>query len=122
MADEIEDFLKKYSPDVRECAQALRSVVTKALPEANEKLHVGWKSISYSLDGKMKTMICGICPHESHVNLQLSRATELDDAQGLLEGTGKGIRHIKIKAPADARRKAVKVLIQASRELVQSSL
>ena len=121
MADEIEKFLSGYSDQVQESALVLRDVIRKALPKAHEKLYTGWKSISYSIDGKMKTMICGICPHKAHVNLQLSRATELEDSEGLLKGTGKSIRHIKIEKPADAKKRAVSKLIKAAAKLIESS-
>ena len=40
----------------------------------------------------------------------LSRGVDLPDPEGLLEGTGKKIRHVKIMSAADAKKKAVKAL------------
>jgi hypothetical protein len=58
------------------------------------------------------------------VNLAFSRGTDLADPQGLLEGTGKRIRHVKVRAGPDARTAAVRAIVrQAARLAVsQSSL
>jgi len=36
----------------------------------------------------------------------------MDDPDGLLEGTGKGMRHVKLREPNDADRPAVKRLVR----------
>jgi len=41
-------------------------------------------------------IVCAIVIHKDHVNLQFARGTELEDPEGILEGTGKKIRHVKI--------------------------
>ena len=43
-----------------------------------------------------KGFVCAIVIHKDHVNLQFARGTELEDREGILEGTGKKIRHVKI--------------------------
>jgi hypothetical protein len=39
---------------------------------------------------------------------------ELDDPDGLLEGTGKGMRHVKVVRVKDIRKHAVAALVRAA--------
>jgi hypothetical protein len=72
----------------------------------------------------MTSTFCVIHPSRAWVNLAFSRGTDLADPQGLLEGTGKRIRHVKAHAAPDARTATVRALVrQAARLAVsQSSL
>ena len=53
---------------------------------------IKWKNLFYEKKG----FVCAIVIHKNHVNLQFARGTELEDPEGILEGTGKKIRHVKI--------------------------
>jgi hypothetical protein len=53
---------------------------------------IKWKNLFYEKKG----FECAIVIHKDHVNLQFARGTELEDPEGILEGTGKKIRHVKI--------------------------
>jgi hypothetical protein len=52
--------------------------------------------------------------HKSHLNLGFYYGTSLKDPAGLLEGSGKKLRHVKISEMAEAKSPAVEsLLIQA---------
>ena len=53
------------------------------------------------------------------MNLQFYRGTSLPDPDGLLEGTGKELRHVKLRHAKDARTPAVKALVRAAWRLDQ---
>lgn len=40
--------------------------------------------------------IAALGSHKDHVNLQLTRGAELIDPKGIVEGTGKSMRHVKL--------------------------
>ena len=48
--------------------------------------------LSYEKNG----FICAIVIHSDHVNLEFAHGNELEDPEGILEGTGKKLRHVKI--------------------------
>jgi len=50
----------------------------------------------------------------SHVNVGFFQGTELDDPQGLLEGTGKFMRHVKLSPETEVDKEALKDLIRAA--------
>ena len=62
----------------------------------------------------MKDWWAGIGPHARHVNLQLAEGALLDDPAGLVEGTGKRIRHVKLRTVDDVDRPAVRALLERS--------
>ena len=50
----------------------------------------------------------------AHVNVGFFQGTELDDPHGLLEGTGKFMRHVKLSPGTEVDRNALKHLIRAA--------
>ena len=64
----------------------------------------------------MSEHFCYIGAFKEHVNLGFYYGTKLPDPQGLLEGTGRSLRHIKVKSPDAADQPAVRALLQASLE------
>jgi hypothetical protein len=50
----------------------------------------------------------------AHVNVGFFRGTELSDPQGLLEGTGKFMRHVKLRPDRDLDAAALTNLIQSA--------
>lgn len=63
-----------------------------------------------------------IAVQRSHVNLGFYRGAALKDPDGLLEGAGKNLRHIKVHSVAEAKRPAVAALLrQAIAERRQAS-
>ena len=110
MGDPIDGFLTSYDPAVGELAQELRRLVGRLVPEAEEKLHRPWKVIAYGRGRKF----CAIAPHKSWVNLQFHGGAGLPDPDGLLTGTGKSMRHVKVASSRDLKRKALAKLIRAA--------
>ena len=97
MADPIAEFLDGYAEDVAQLSAELRRFVKEVAPEATETLHIGWKVVSYGYRKKF----CAIAPHAHWVNLQFHSGAALKDADGLLRGGGKSMRHTRISATED---------------------
>lgn len=119
MDSEVEELLGTHTPPVRELTVELLELVRTLVPKARKKVHLGWKNVVYSFDGKMKAAFCAIVPHKAHVNVQLMKGVELSDPDGLLQGTGKAARHVKIRTPEDVETDGLKALIKASAELAR---
>jgi hypothetical protein len=64
----------------------------------------------------MKDGICYIGVIKDHVNLGFLRGSELADPQRILEGTGKQMRHIKIRNMSDLERPAIRAYLQEACE------
>jgi hypothetical protein len=110
---DVERLLAEHSPELQAIERALRGTIRRAYPEAIEQVDFGNKLIAFGRSMKMRGLLFAIIAHKSHVNLQLADGLELPDPAGLVEGTGKRIRHVKIRSVAEASSPAVLALIQA---------
>jgi hypothetical protein len=119
MENDVERFLSSLPPQVQEIARTLRERIRETVPSAVEQRHGGWKVIGYSWDGSMTSSICAIAPHSKHVNLQFFRGTELDDPDGLLSGTGRRARHVKLQKATDVKAEGVAGLISQAADLAR---
>jgi hypothetical protein len=97
-------------------------MLQRLLPDAIEQVDTPAKLIAYGYDRTYTGLICGIALQKSYVNLMLARGTELPDPDGLLEGTGKKARHVKIRTTDDADRPAVRALVEEAARLTMAAI
>jgi hypothetical protein len=104
----LSDQLKKLPPSVRSIVQAARRTVKAAAPGATEITYQGqpprsssymWKMVRYAVDGRN---VVGIGAFSSYAAVFFYRGREIDDGSGLLQGGGKEMRAITLRARADA--------------------
>jgi hypothetical protein len=112
-ADDFETLLQPHTPAGAETARALRLVLAAAFPDAVEQVDFGNKLLAVGKSMAMRDLTFAIIPHSAHVNLQLPDGVDLPDPDGLIEGTGKRIRHIKIRSAEAATSPAVRAAVQA---------
>lgn len=112
----FEALLKGRTPQVRKWARALRKIVEAAAPRAAERGYKGWNVLVFAptKEMKMKEMFCGISPHKDTVSLYFMKGARLPDPHKVLEGAGKGMRHVKIRSDADLRPATIKPLVHAA--------
>ena len=94
-ASKVDLYFKSLSPKLAKCAEKLRKTIFEVEPNVTEELK--WSQPCY---GKVKD-VCYISGAKAHITFGFFRGTELDDPHGRLEGTGKGMRHVKIKDPGN---------------------
>ena len=96
-SDQLLEFLAPYDLRLGQLALALRDIVLNEAPEANETLFRGYAlSFAYSFTNRWSQGFCHIVVYRNHVNLGFNKGAALDDPKGLLEGSGKIIRHLRI--------------------------
>jgi hypothetical protein len=119
----LSDQLRKIPMTVRPIVQAARRTVKAVAPKADEISYRSqpprsssymWKIVRYAVDGEN---VVGIGTFPRHSTLFFYRGRELDDGSGLLEGSGKDSRFIKLRMPDDAERPAVKQLLRKAFKL-----
>ncbi|MCA9297474.1 MAG: DUF1801 domain-containing protein [Phycisphaerales bacterium] len=95
----VETYLEKIEDEtIRDLATRLVALVRKAAPKAEEGIK--WGVPTWTQHGPF----CAVAISKSCAKLQFFDAgTSLTDPEGLLEGTGKGCRHVKVHAPGDIR-------------------
>jgi hypothetical protein len=108
----VERLLESHAPDVRDVARALRATIRAELPDVVEEVDFGNKLIAFGRSMKMRDLLFAVIPHTAHVNLQLADGVDLPDPGGLVEGTGKRIRHVKVRSVEAAGSPAVRELVR----------
>lgn len=113
---DVEALLRFYPPEIREMALKTRAFVLDGFPGAVEQVKPGWKAIMYGTGEKIYEQVVVVHPERSYVNLGFSKGAELADPDGLLEGSGKSIRHVKITDPTLLNSKSLKALLKRAIE------
>jgi hypothetical protein len=93
-------------------AKAVRALVKKTVKGCEEYVNP-WKIPSFDSNGPLCCFMAG----KEHVTFAFLRGAALPDPEKLLEGTGKGVRHVKLRSVADVKRPGVKKLIVAAAKL-----
>jgi hypothetical protein len=106
----INDYVKK-SGDFADVAKAVRALM-KAVKGVEEYVNP-WSIPSFDSNGPLCCFMVG----KEHVTFAFMRGAALPDPEKLLEGTGKGVRHVKLRSVADVKRPGVKKLIVEAAKL-----
>ena len=99
---DVDRLLAEHPPELQAIERALRATIWREFPEAVEQVDFGNKLIAFGRSMKMRGLLFAIIAHKTWVNLQLADGAELPDPDGIIEGTGKRIRHVKVRSVADA--------------------
>ncbi len=108
---EVEAHLDTIDPTLRPLAQQLRELVLGSAPDLNET--VKWRNVFYV----KRDNVFAIVPHRAHANLEFWRGVDLADPHGLLEGTGKRARHVKVRRAEDVKSDALAALVREAAAL-----
>ena len=113
----FEDLLQISDETVRPIATVLREGAFEVDPNTYEVVRLGDRAATYGVGPrKMIDGYAYILPYKSWVNLGFYQGADLADPNGLLEGTGKKMRHMKIRSLEDANRSSVRALIRGAFE------
>lgn len=120
METDVQLFLASYPPEVRDLALELRALVFDVIPHALEQVDVPNKIIGYGLSRNKADIICVIAPYTSYVILMFGKGTELRDPEGLLKGTERHVRHVKITTASDIEAPALRIMLETAVAAQQS--
>jgi hypothetical protein len=108
----IDAYLKRKPVELAAIGAGLRTLVKETVKESKESVNP-WKLATFESNGPMAYFSIS----KNHITFGLLRGTALPDPQKLLEGTGKNLRHIKLRTEQDLRNPALKQLIAAAARL-----
>lgn len=110
---DLKGFLDGLPVEVRELVAALRKVIRRTIPEAEESIL--WDGLSYhrpEIGGRVKGAVCQINAKRGQVRLDFIHGINLADPRGLLQGDQKSKRFVPINTIADAEQPAIEALIR----------
>jgi hypothetical protein len=107
-----DEYLRDKNLRLEEVVTRLRALVKKSVPKVKEGVNP-WHIPIFESNGP----ICYYMAGKNHITLGFIRGTSLPDPEGLLEGTGKNLRHVKIKSVDDLNRKGLGELLRFAARL-----
>jgi hypothetical protein len=105
-------YVKDENPELRNVVRGLKNLVKDTVPETRETVNA-WGIPTF----EQKDPFCFYMVGKNHVTFGFHYGTSLEDPQGLLEGTGKNIRHVKLRSLEDLEQKGLKQLVRAAARL-----
>jgi hypothetical protein len=103
LPDEGMKLLDRFPDHVRDVMLRLRDRILRVAPRASEVVaDVGYTvALRYGPDDKMKNSFVYITGFSKHANLGFLGGASLDDPEGVLEGTGAAMRHVKFASASE---------------------
>ncbi|MBQ0934496.1 DUF1801 domain-containing protein [Ideonella paludis] len=97
----LED-VRLLSEEGHALVQAVRALVKQTFGTVDEEVKYG--GILFAVDG---VSFAGVFAYRQHVSLEFGQGAAITDPYGLLEGAGKGRRHLKLRGLSDLADKQV---------------
>ena len=105
-------YVKDENPELRKVVRGLKKLVRATVPGTKETVNA-WGIPTF----EAKYPFCFYMVGKNHVTFGFHYGTSLEDPQKLLEGTGKNIRHVKLRGLEDLEQKGLKELVQTAARL-----
>jgi hypothetical protein len=116
---ELLEFLYRYDHGVQSLALGLRTVVLEEMAPCHEYIFAMRSKVVLLYGGTervIKDCICSINVFNRHVILAFHRGTDLEDARGILKGTGSRMRHITLKKLSELDRPEIRAYLRQARK------
>jgi len=115
----VSEQMRRTPSAVRPTVQAARRMVKALAPKAAKEVAYQsepprsksalWKIVRYTIEDEP---VVGIGTFPTYATLYFYRGREIDDPNGLLEGSGKDMRFTRLRAPTDPARPGVRRLVR----------
>ena len=115
--EELDRIIAKQPPDMAKLTREVLAKMRARLPGATELVYDKKRSlvIGFCPDDRASHVINSIATYSKWINLYFFEGDNLPDPDGLLQGSGAAVRHIRITDATDLDRPAVKALMAAAR-------
>jgi hypothetical protein len=115
---QLESFLVRYLPGVAALGRAAIKHLRARLPGCDALAYDNYQALAvgFSPDGKTGSAFVSVALYPRWVNLFFLQGSTLKDREGLLQGSGSTVRHIRLERVEDLDLPAVRTLIEAARE------
>lgn len=121
--DQIRGALEKHADNVVELYLAVHDLVLETLPGTNSSIDLvdGMTGYGFHQYGYGGWGIAALGAHTKWVSLHFMYGVELADDAGILEGSGKQLRHVKLRTTEqlEEHREAIKELVLQAAQLRQ---
>jgi hypothetical protein len=108
-----DENLASHTPEVQAAARAIEAIIRAEQPDVVVHYDPGNGLLAFGRSMKMAGLLFALIPHASWVNLQLADGAFLPNPDGLIEGTGKRIRHVKVRTLSASAEPRIREIVRA---------
>lgn len=110
---QIDTFLGKYTPEIEAQLRDARSRLRALFPRGFELVFDNYNALVFAISPSERApdAFVSVAGYPKWVTLFFLHGADLHDPAGLLEGQGKQVRSIRLRAPAEINTPAVEALI-----------
>ena len=105
-------YVRDDNPELRKVVRGLRGMVRGVVPSVKQTVN-SWGIPTFEAPDPFCFYMVG----KNHVTSGFHLGTSLKDPENLLEGTGKNLRHVKLREVKDLKRKGLRGLVQSAARL-----
>ena len=109
----LETYIARLPAGRQELVPALDALIRTAVPSLEPA--VKWGNLTYHL----ATNVCSIVARTHNVNLQVWEVATQHDHAGLLAGTGKAMRHIRLQPEQPLDPVAIAAIVQVAASVLR---
>lgn len=111
----FEQAIRDSISEVQEIASRIRELIIEIYPDVVEVPWPRQRIVGYGVGPKkMSEHFCYIGAQSTRVNLGFFHGAELSDPEGLMEGTGNRLRHVKVHSIEQAEQTSIRDLLLLS--------
>jgi hypothetical protein len=119
-AGRSDEVFAAAAPEVAALARDVRALILRLPPGAVEVARPGDRAVSFGHGpAKMNAASAYLLPQARWLNLGFYHRADLPDPAGVLEGTGKALRHVKLHSAADLTPDVAALLVAAIADQAQ---
>lgn len=96
--EQLDGFIGKFTPDIAATIRNAVAMVSARLPGATILVYDNYNAlaIAFGASERRQSIVCSVAGYPRWVSLFLSNGPTLPDPEGLLEGEGNTVRHVKL--------------------------
>jgi len=108
----VHPLTRDLPPEILSVFAELRSIIRLTIPDATEKVNLGWRSLNYSHPDV--GYFCGLFPFPDRVDVAFEFGVLLADPDGFFDDRGKQVSFARMRSHKDIRRTPFKRMLRAA--------
>jgi hypothetical protein len=112
--NQLNEFIRKYSPSIQAVAKEALGKMRHRLPGAVELVYDNYNAlaIGFGPTERASEIFFSIALYPRWVTLFVMGGVHLPDPQGILKGSGKGVRHVVLEDASTLDKPAVRTIMK----------
>ena len=121
---QLDRFLAAYTPEVADIARKILAKMRKRLPNAIEMVYDNYNALAcgFGPTERVSEAIFSIAVYPKHLNLFFLQGAKFPDPDGLLQGEGSRVRHIRMEDEKTLDRPDVKAMMAIAMKMAEVPL